>query len=206
MLVSDENEPLIAELDAGIKKEGSVSCRMGKRVCSVCKADKTRERCSHVPGRHYGNQLCYTLLEDAFDAYEYSFVAVPAQKKAGVTKSFISTKEVSMEDIINTIKSCDNSVELTKSQAAALSEYIDGLESDASLGKEYRAQLSKQVAKLMSKHMPKVEKNVISSIVEVMTANELMGIKKGLEEKTEMPEAQLLPKAKENRDYSQFRI
>ncbi|MGN1034015.1 MAG: hypothetical protein ACI4PK_00215 [Oscillospiraceae bacterium] len=32
-------------------------------------------------------QLCYHILENASDAYEWSFVAVPAQRQVGVVKS-----------------------------------------------------------------------------------------------------------------------
>ena len=32
--------------------------------------------------------MCYFALKGALDAYELSFVAVPAQPKAGVTKSY----------------------------------------------------------------------------------------------------------------------
>ena len=37
----------------------------------------------------YGGKLCYFTLKAPTDAYEWSFVAVPAQRKAGVMKSFI---------------------------------------------------------------------------------------------------------------------
>ena len=36
----------------------------------------------------YKGKLCYGLLKEPTDAYEFSFVAVPAQRGAGVTKSF----------------------------------------------------------------------------------------------------------------------
>lgn len=32
--------------------------------------------------------LCHTILSDITDAYEWSFVAVPAQRNAGVTKQY----------------------------------------------------------------------------------------------------------------------
>jgi hypothetical protein len=38
----------------------------------------------------YGGKICHTVLDGITDAYEWSFVAVPAQRNAGVTKKFTS--------------------------------------------------------------------------------------------------------------------
>lgn len=37
--------------------------------------------CTHIKGAEYGGKLCCYILDEPFDAYEWSFVAVPAQKK-----------------------------------------------------------------------------------------------------------------------------
>ena len=83
MLRSEKNRDLIEEIEAGIKKEVSVGCSVARRVCSVCGA----EDCGHVPGQVYDGKLCFWELRDIKDAYEWSFVAVPAQRRAGVIKS-----------------------------------------------------------------------------------------------------------------------
>ncbi|MBR1527939.1 MAG: hypothetical protein IJ642_01405 [Oscillospiraceae bacterium] len=88
MIRTDSNLDFIKEIDAGIKKEVSVSCSAGKRLCSVCGTDKAQSCCNHIAGKKYGQKSCYTILEDIQDAYEWSFVAVPAQPAAGVTKYF----------------------------------------------------------------------------------------------------------------------
>lgn len=36
--------------------------------------------------RRFDGRLCYGELQNPTDAYEWSFVAVPAQKNAGITK------------------------------------------------------------------------------------------------------------------------
>ena len=59
---------------------------MARRVCSICGAEGGT--CQHTPGQRYGEQLCYLELRDPTDAYEWSFVAVPAQRKAGVLKQY----------------------------------------------------------------------------------------------------------------------
>ncbi len=88
MVRTDGNKALIAEIDGGIKKEVSISCSAAKHICSVCGNDKNVASCSHIKGRKYGGRLCHTVLDDITDAYEWSFVAVPAQVNAGVTKKY----------------------------------------------------------------------------------------------------------------------
>ncbi|MDE6788460.1 MAG: hypothetical protein K2J47_03975 [Ruminococcus sp.] len=88
MVRTDENRNLISEIDAGIKKEVSISCSAAKKVCSVCGNDKSAGKCSHIKGRSYNGRICHVILNDITDAYEWSFVAVPAQVNAGVTKKF----------------------------------------------------------------------------------------------------------------------
>ena len=87
MVRTEGNADLIREIDAGIKKEVSISCAAGKRICSVCGADHLKKPCTHIKGRTYGGKLCYTTLDEINDVYEWSFVAVPAQRHAGVTKT-----------------------------------------------------------------------------------------------------------------------
>ena len=87
MVRTDSNKDLIAEIEGGIKKEVSVGCSVEHSVCSVCGADRTMTDCGHEKGKEYGGQLCWADLEGAVDAYEFSFVAVPAQPAAGVVKS-----------------------------------------------------------------------------------------------------------------------
>ena len=79
LLRTEKNEDLIAEIEGGIKKEVSVGCSAGRRVCSVCGA----EDCEHVPGQVYDGKLCFWELRDIKDAYEWSFVAVPASERRG---------------------------------------------------------------------------------------------------------------------------
>ena len=87
MVRTDSSRDLIAEIEGGIKKEVSVGCSVEHAICSVCGRDRTQADCGHEKGREYGGQLCWADLEGARDAYEFSFVAVPAQPEAGVVKS-----------------------------------------------------------------------------------------------------------------------
>ena len=92
MVRTASNADLIAEIKGGIKKEGSVGCAISGSICSICGTDNTKSYCRHWAGRSYdkegGKALCTFTLTGAKDAYEFSLVAVPAQKAAGVSKSY----------------------------------------------------------------------------------------------------------------------
>ena len=84
MMRTPENETLIAEIDGGIKREVSVGCAVERVICSVC--GQTAGLCGHEKGEVYDGRVCHGILTGARDAYEWSFVAVPTQKRAGVVK------------------------------------------------------------------------------------------------------------------------
>ena len=86
MLRGEKTDPIIANIEAGIHREVSVGCAMGATRCSICGADYGS--CEHRKGETYGGQTCHCVLCDPVDAYEFSFVAVPAQPAAGVMKRF----------------------------------------------------------------------------------------------------------------------
>jgi hypothetical protein len=92
MVRTESNKDLIAEIKGGIKKEGSVGCSVSSSICSICGTDNAKNYCRHWPGKSYekegGQQVCTFTLAGAKDAYEFSLVAVPAQKTAGVSKSY----------------------------------------------------------------------------------------------------------------------
>ena len=93
MVKTESNKDLITEIKAGIKKEGSVGCRVSSSICSICGTDNAKSYCRHWPGKSYdkegGSTVCTFKLDGAKDAYEFSLVAVPAQRKAGVSKSYM---------------------------------------------------------------------------------------------------------------------
>ena len=92
MVRTESNKDLIAEIKGGIKKEGSVGFAASGCICSICGTDNAKNYCRHWPGRSYdkenGKQVCTFTLSGARDAYEFSLVAVPAQRAAGATKSY----------------------------------------------------------------------------------------------------------------------
>ena len=58
---------------------------MRQVVCSIC--GQELGFCRHEKGQRYNGEVCHGILTGAKDAYEWSFVAVPAQREAGVVKS-----------------------------------------------------------------------------------------------------------------------
>lgn len=98
MVRTEKNKDLIAEIDAGIKKETSVGCCVRDISCSICGKNIKTEGCEHQKGKYYDGKLCCYLLSEPADAYEWSFVAVPAQRNAGVIKSFEPMKKSISKD------------------------------------------------------------------------------------------------------------
>lgn len=100
MVKTEKNADLIAEIKAGIKKEVSTSCRPKHAYCSICGVDNMKNYCIHYWGKEYetqdGKKVCYFTLDGAKEAYEVSFVAVPAQPRAGTTKNY-GGKEIKKE-------------------------------------------------------------------------------------------------------------
>ena len=92
MVRTESNKDLITEIKAGIKKEGSVSFRAASSICSICGTDNAKTYCRHWPGKTYdkegGPVVCTFKLDGVKDAYEFSLVAVPAQRRAGVSKCY----------------------------------------------------------------------------------------------------------------------
>ncbi len=103
MIKTDSNKDLIAEIMGGIKKEVSTSTVPEKMICNICGTDNMKSYCRHYPGFEYTiddgsakgtKKRCKMLLHGAKEAYELSFVAVPAQPRAGTHKSIGFTKPV----------------------------------------------------------------------------------------------------------------
>lgn len=207
MLRTRENEALVAEIDAGIKKEVSVGVSVEKTVCSVCGENLKIGGCSHLPGKDYGGKSCYRILDGAADAYEWSFVAVPAQPKAGVIKSFSHGRE---GNIVYKLKTAGGEITLSKAQMKALLEEIVELEEEAKLGETYKKELREQVVKLLPLAVPELDPEVFKNVAQVMTIEELKAFRQAFQKRKKqfMPAVPQLSAqgeaAKEN--FSQFKI
>lgn len=117
---TESNKDLIAEIKGGIKKEVSTSTVPEKMICSICGADNMKDYCRHWPGMEYdvtdetgksSKRRCKMLLHGAKDAYELSFVAVPAQPRAGTHKSIGFTKPVEEKEETPVVETQDTTNE-----------------------------------------------------------------------------------------------
>jgi hypothetical protein len=110
MLRNEANKPLIEAIEGGIVKEVSVGCRVGKCTCSVCGKDLKLDwrtwtyQCEtgHIKGEKYNGKQCVGELKEPQEAYEFSFVAVPTQRGAGVTKG-----AETLDDAVELFKAAD---------------------------------------------------------------------------------------------------
>lgn len=86
--ITDKTKDFISDIETGIKKEVSVGFAFTGCICSIC--GKDFHVCSHRKSQEYDGKICCGIIDDIADVYEVSFVAVPAQREAGVIKSFKS--------------------------------------------------------------------------------------------------------------------
>lgn len=184
MINTEENAGLIKEIEGGIKKEVSVGCAMKECICSICNTDMKKHRCEHIKGKIYGDRICHGILKNPTDAYEWSFVAVPAQRLAGVTKSFTAKEEHKSNMTIETIKSISEDTVITPLQAKELSKKIEELENLASEALVYKEQLTQEIKKFALILMPKV--NAVSFIkgCSTMDTRELKAFRDSLEKQS----------------------
>ena len=128
MVKTESNADLIAEIKAGIKKEGSVGCAVSHVYCSICGTDNAKSYCRHWPGKSYdkegGAQVCTFTLDGGRDAYEFSLVAVPAQKSAGVSKSYTGETVYEPSEPDETDEGTNNQADSEKAAIQALRERL----------------------------------------------------------------------------------
>ena len=165
MLRTQSNAELIAEIEGGIKKEASVGCSVARSICSICGEEIGAKGCIHEKGRTYGDKLCYAELDGALDAYEWSFVAVPAQKNAGVTKKFGADNE-SLKAFVNS------------DEGRAFYREYEELCVKARAGDAYRNELAREATRLSLLCDRKLYESLRKSI-EMMEIEELKGLVAG---------------------------
>ena len=158
------NDEVIADIEAGIKKEVSVGCAMGCSVCSVCGSEYGS--CGHQKGQYYDGQLCCAILKEPMDAYEFSFVAVPAQKSAGVLKGMGRNKCLK---------------ELAE-EFGAQSEYR-ALYKEAELGRQYRKELEDSVVRLCLALELGAEADTYRGVAKMAGSEDLRKLKAALEQR-----------------------
>lgn len=136
MIRTESNKDLIAEIIGGIKKEVSTSTVPEKMVCNICNTDNMKNWCRHWPGREYTiedgsatgtKKLCKMLLHGAKEAYELSFVAVPAQPRAGTHKSVGFAKPCEAPEEIP--KETENNENIEKMDFCILAQRVKNAES-----------------------------------------------------------------------------
>ena len=174
---NEGSRALIEAIDSGIVKEVSVGCAVRETKCSVCGEDIAV--CPHQKGETYGGRLCCGELTEPVDAYEWSFVAVPAQREAGVIKSF-KRKERSMEDIIKQLKA-GKSLTLSDGECEKLSGYIESLMQSAKDGVYYRENLVADVVRLSAAVQPDVSRGTMEDVAKAMSVAQLREFKNAFE-------------------------
>lgn len=179
--ITEGNKELILLLDSGIRKEVSVGCAISKKQCSVCGKELREGTCKHQAGKYYAGKLCHTVLSSPTDAYEWSFVAVPAQREAGVIKSFCNVnsnrKEVLDVGDIKKMLGSGNEVRLSAENAVKLHDYIESLEDYAEIGKAHKEELKRDVIRLSAIVYPEIKTETMEKLADCMDFEALKAFK-----------------------------
>ena len=116
---------------------------------------------------HYDGALCCVILKELMDAYEFSFVAVPAQREAGVIKG-MGEGERCLKELADEFGA----------QGEDRALYVQ-----AQLGQQYEKQLQDEVVRLFMGLDMGMEEPVLRSITKKVSAEELLHLKDALEER-----------------------
>ena len=157
------NDEIIADIEAGIKKEVSVGCAMGMAVCSICGSEYGT--CGHRKGETYDGEVACAILQEPMDAYEFSFVAVPAQRDAGVLKAMGGGNRCLKE---------------LAEEFGAQAEYR-ALYKQAQLGQRYEKELQDSVVRLGLSLELGVAEPVLRNLAKTAAAEDLLALKEALE-------------------------
>lgn len=196
---SEESRDVINRIDAGILKEVSVGCSVSRSLCGIC----GKEKCAHIKGREYGGAVCVRILKEPTDAYEFSFVAVPAQRCAGVTKAFKGDKEED-ENVTEKLKNLRAGEDITLSFQEA-----GELKEAAMWGRAYKDRLSGSVKKYSRIIQPSLSEKVLEAITFGLGISELEEMEETYRKMAldALPlEPQLGAKSAEPADMGEFRI
>lgn len=212
MVRCPKNEDLILEIDAGIKKEVSVGCGVASITCSICGADRKGKGCTHRPGKEYaGKGVCCNILDNPVDAYEWSFVAVPAQPAAGVVKQFQPLRKggepvIGIEAIAKMLAG-GGEITLDAMQAQALVKHLDALRTEAELGQRYLEELRREVVSLGALASPSLRPETLAKVAHALEEPELRELKKAFEKEERLPLPQLAhPKEPHPAQNTEFQI
>ncbi len=179
MVRSKKNEDVILDIDAGIKKEVSIGCSVSNKNCSICSTNRQDLSCSHINGSFYKNNICYSILNNITDGYEWSFVAVPSQINAGVVKSFDSSNYSSnnISSIIKSIKDSSQST-LSSSQTSSLIKYIDNIQHIADIGLKHCDSIKSDIIRLAFLNKSTLNSSILKQILEKLSFDQLIEFKK----------------------------
>jgi hypothetical protein len=83
----EEGEKLRVNIDHGIYNEASINIFFNKPTCSICGEDiRNSEKCEHLPGKKYDDELCFFWYDEVKKVGEGSIVYRGSQEGTGFEK------------------------------------------------------------------------------------------------------------------------
>ncbi|MBQ2224295.1 MAG: hypothetical protein II420_06015, partial [Oscillospiraceae bacterium] len=133
------------------------------------------------------------------DAYEWSFVAVPAQRQAGVIKRFGQGENGTLRELIK------------RHGTQAQAREIEQLEHLSALGKSYLRELRREVVRLMLTAEESLDGALVQTMADKLDEPELRELKKVYEAKAAkklglLPQLKAAQRSAQSEDESDFRV
>lgn len=175
--ITPKSKELIEQIKSGIKKETSISCAVSSHLCSVCSAEIRKGGCKHRSGEIYDGKVCHTVLNKPTDAYEFSFVAVPAQPEAGVTKSFTVPDGMAFDKIEKAATGCE-AITLSVEAFSQLTQKIHSLEKLSKDAEKYRKALEAKVSRLGAMAVPELNSDELEGICKHLPTDSLTALER----------------------------
>lgn len=120
----------IEKINAGLLKESSLSFKSSGDRCSICGCEMIKDsndigHCEngHIAGEVYDGVLCYNDINKLDDLMEWSLVAVPCQKGAGIKNKNIGGNIMKKAELL--IKQLIHSKNLDDNTAEKLEQVVD---------------------------------------------------------------------------------
>ena len=189
---SAASEELILSIESGIKKEVSVGCSMSEGYCSLC--GKPVGSCQHRKGKYYRKNgqktLCYVDLCSPTDAYEWSFVAVPAQPKAGVVKSYFNGQSFDLGCLTKSVE--NGEITLSIEEATELQTKLEKFSELAFTAGEFLKNKKLEIVKMLLPEANDAVTDMFIKALDKFEPDELFGLYREGEAMTEKCTSQLM--------------
>lgn len=151
-------------------------------------------------GKSYKGAVCHAVLCEPTDAYEWSFVAVPAQRGAGVTKAFTlqTREELDTQQLLKSLQAAQEGISLNAEQARQLLDYLQTAKQAQQEAAAYREELLQETVDMLPGLLPALSEHTGRALCANLSAAQLKQLQtalctKSMQLPAKTPQLRVLP-------------